>query len=108
MVLSELRGTYWGADFTYRLFECAQKKLAENKDLSTVIQLGGSDPIRTHNGHVDIDTAIPPTSNQNRTKIGDIWSDDPHFPTFDQLLSPAFTLSENTYQYFLTHDQDLE
>ena len=69
-------------------------------------QPSGSDPIRTHNDYGDI--AIPPMSNQNRTEIGDIWSNDPHFPTFDQLLSPAFTLSEDTYQYLSTHDQNLE
>ena len=29
VILSELRETYWGADFAYRMFECAQAKLAE-------------------------------------------------------------------------------
>ena len=30
IILSELRETYWGADFTIKMFERAQAKLAEN------------------------------------------------------------------------------
>lgn len=40
MVVSELRNTYWGADFTYKLFEAAETILKSLEDQSTSSRAG--------------------------------------------------------------------
>lgn len=96
LVLSELRETYWGADFTYLLFERAQKKLSEILPSSEII---ASNP-QVGNEILAVENVEQIQSNSSLGTGDELWSNDQkYFPTFDQLLSPGFSLSEDVYQF---------
>lgn len=79
MVLSELRETYWGADFTYKMFDRARAKLA---------QVAETPPISTNRPL----PAMTQAFNNMNTPITP--SMDDHMPSIDDLLSPNFAIGE--------------
>ena len=71
IVLSELRETYWGADFTFRMFEKAKTKL----------QMGSSNPAGVTMPNDTSSTNFSPTCS---TGLGGF------IPSLDDLLAPEF------------------
>lgn len=79
MVLSELRETYWGADFTYRMFDRARTKLMDSTNTAPLTS-NQSVPL-TSQTFSDVNPPITPNL-------------DNFIPSMDNLLSPNFALGE--------------
>jgi hypothetical protein len=132
LVLSQLRDTYWSASVIYRLFERAQLMLDKSNSGSST-QNGKSttsahSPRTQSNGEntridhqqqqsleqthqrreTDGSIEILPESNHFADEQGTaFWmNESPYFSNVDQLLSPSFFISENTFQsVFPGYDQ---
>lgn len=124
LVLQELRETYWGADFMYRLFEHARLKLCNtgseetskgmtrNSNLATMTSKTISQQMPDLSRHQRVQEEqhqnklthpMPEPSLPTNEQPSPLWLDElPDFSTLDQLLSPGFSLSEEDYQYLLT------
>ena len=130
LVLSQLRDTYWSASVIYRLFERAQLMLtkpssgfrtqAEKQKTSSSgfgIHTNDRDDTEDQQQHHDQDRQqqqdnlgesvrlMPESSLLGAENLmpGTFWLNDsgsPCFSTIDQLLSPGFSISENTFQSF--------
>ena len=89
LILSELRETYWGADFAYRMFERAHEKLAEMSE--TRVQ--PKQPSVVHKN--DTDTLAGPLTPES-TAISQVRSTNQDFysyPSMDSILGTAFPLA---------------
>lgn len=130
LVLSQLRDTYWSASVIYRLFKRAQVMLEKsNSCVSTQTEKPpvSSHHIGAHSNSHEVDTEhqqpdhndqdqpqqqedtedpIRPTPELNiltNEQAASFWlNDSPSFSNVDQLLSPGFSISENTFQSFFT------
>ena len=84
MVLSELRETYWGADFTFRMFEKAKTKLQRASS-----NLAGS-AIRTGNPSTDFSPTYSTTSPDLSMFM----------PSLDDLLAPELAFGSGAGAIF--------
>lgn len=87
MVVSELRGTYWGADFTFKLFEAAQAILKASDSQSTK---------ERGDAHVCNDENGSSNAHNDSTFASDANHDDFRPEAFDILDDSMFYL-EQTY-----------
>lgn len=118
LVLSELRETYWGADFMYRLFEHAQLKLSDARpDSSSTVKTSLCNPRPKSNDQslresLQEDSQQAPTmsfsSEPTLQPSEGLWPamDASYFSAVEQLLSPGFSLSGDVYQYLLTNGEN--
>ena len=59
MVVSELRDTYWGADFTLKLFEVAQTLLKDRQNQDEILQNKESNNAEKSSANVTENTFSP-------------------------------------------------
>jgi hypothetical protein len=130
LVLSQLRDTYWSASVVYRLFERAQKLLAENErrnsaqsaispSVSNQIQpqsRGQDTEVQHHQsqdlqqqqqqqqqqmGHQGSVGLMPETIPAANEQTAPLWMNDcVAFGNVDQLLDPSFVISDDAFQSF--------
>ena len=98
MTLSELRDTYWGADFTYRMFERAQAKLSE------VVTPGAKTTPASGLHHQAYEATFLPLTPES-TALSQIqssqWSQC-SYPSLDDILAPEFCLGDGQYSFGMT------
>ena len=96
MILSELRDTYWGADFAYRMFERAQAKLLEvpkaHAEANQASGLQRCVPDATVSPLTPESTALSQSHSTNQSHLS--------YPSLDDILAPGFSLGEVQYPFW--------
>jgi hypothetical protein len=96
MILSELRDTYWGADFAYRMFERARAKLSEEPQAPVrASQASSSQPSVP-------DAAMAPLTPDSTAlyQSRSIDQGDLSYPSLDDILAPGFSLGDMQYPFW--------
>ena len=98
MILSELRDTYWGADFSYRMFERAQAKLSEVPEPpAKASQVSGLQ------NHVPDAAAAPLTPESTAMPQSQSIGQSHHpYPSLHDILAPDFSLGEMQHPFWMS------
>lgn len=95
MILSELRDTYWGADFAYKMFQRAQAKLSEI--LETHSEANHASGLQYRIPQAPIAPLTPES-----TAFSQVQSRDQSlssYPSLEDILAPEFSLGDGQYLF---------
>ena len=97
IILSELRETYWGADFAYRMFERAQAKLAEVPE--THAQAHQQSTFQ----HCAPNASVAPLTPESTEFSQAQSTDQPYssYPSLDAILGTSFSLGDTQYPFWM-------
>ena len=94
-ILSELRDTYWGADFAYKMFERAQTKLAEALEIR--MQTNQDPSLRQYTPKI---FAAPMPEATTFPGMGAVDQSSSDYPPVDDILAAPFYLSDSQNSFW--------
>jgi hypothetical protein len=97
LILPELRDTYWGADFAYRMFQRARAKLSEDSTTQARADQASISQYRAPDAVVVPLTPESTVLSQSQSNYHGYSS----YPSLDDILTPGFSLGAMQYPFWI-------